>query len=533
MISRFLKEVEMIKVSKKFFTTIATLVMALGWNICSAQIKETPELVEKGEEVFKRECVVCHGEKAQGDGTAAYLLFPKPRNLTRSVFKVRSTPTGEPPTDEDLFRTLTEGLPGSAMPSFRSLTDEERRGLVSYVKKLANISEAPERVINVSQEPAFTSSMLTQGKEVYTKLKCWECHGNEGKGDGPSSLTTKDELGYPAPPNNFTRGIYKGGGNNSDIYLRFTTGMDGTPMPSYEDSVNEEERWALVQYVRSLAGSKVAVQPGGGDVVVKRVSGKVSLNPLSPVWGKVEAIKVPVMLLWQRQESVDSVSVKAVHNGKDIAFLLEWEDLSPQARFTRHQDFTDGAAVQFPVVPAGTTLFSMGAKEKTVNIWFWRADMQLDIEKKKFHDIEDSYAGMVSDDYQLARDLYPKSIEKPLIQPIGAVIEQDPVYITGWGAGNFVSIPKRKSPVENLNSEGFSTLTARGIDEQNVNGQGIWDSGKWKVVFARSLSSENKFDANFTPGQQIPIAFALWDGTQGDRNGQKSVTPWYNLKIEK
>ena len=121
MISRFLKEVEMIKVSKKFFTTIATLVMALGWNICSAQIKETPELVKKGEEVFKRECVVCHGEKAQGDGTAAYLLFPKPRNLTRSVFKVRSTPTGEPPTDEDLFRTLTEGLPVSANTEVFSL----------------------------------------------------------------------------------------------------------------------------------------------------------------------------------------------------------------------------------------------------------------------------------------------------------------------------------------------------------------------------------------------------------------------------
>lgn len=517
---------------------VTAFIAALSWTAQAAQIKETPELLRKGEDTFKRECVVCHGEKADGTGTAAYLLFPKPRNLTRGIFKIRSTPTGEPPTDEDLFKTLTNGLPGSAMPSFRSLADEERWGLVYYIKKVAGITQAPEEVITVSKELPSTSEMVAKGKEVYTKFKCWECHGNEGKGDGPSSLTTKDELGYPAPPNNFTRGIYKGGGNNSDIYLRFTTGMDGTPMPSYADSANEEERWALVQYVRSLAGTKVAVQPGGGDVVAKKVSGKIKVNPLDSVWEKVEATKVPLMLLWQRQESVDSVSVKAVSNGKDIAFLLEWEDLSPQARFTRHQDFTDGAAVQFPVDSKGKPLFTMGAldkagEENTVNIWFWRADRQLDIDKKKYNDIENTYAGMVADDYQLSKALYPKDKDKPAVRTIGAVAEQDPTYITGWGAGNFASVPERKSPVENLNSEGFSTLTPRGIDEQNVNGKGVWDNGKWKVVITRSLNSENKFDAKFTPGQQIPIAFAVWDGAQGDRNGQKSVTPWYNLKIER
>jgi len=527
----------MAKVFKKCFFIFPIMafsfIVALSLDICSAQIKETPELVKKGEEVFKRECVVCHGEKADGNGTAAYLLFPKPRNLTRGIFKVRSTPTGEPPTDEDIFKTLTNGFPGSAMPSFRALTEEERWGLVYYIKKVANITEAPERVITVSQMPAKTPDMLVKGKEVYTKLKCWECHGYEGKGDGPSSLTTKDELGYPAPPNNFTRGIYKGGGNDSDIYLRFTTGMDGTPMPSYEDSVNEEERWALVQYVRSLAGPKVATQPGGGDIVAKRISSKIKVDPLDPVWDRVAGTEVPLMLLWQRQESVESVSVKAVHNGNEIAFLLEWEDLTPQARFTKHQDFTDGAAVQFPVVPSRTTLFSMGDKEQTVNIWFWRADRQLDIDKKKFHDIEDVYAGMVVDDYQLSKVLYPPDKNKLELKTVTTVLDQDPVFITGWGVGNFASIPERKSPVENLNSEGFSTLTPRGVDEQNVNGKGVWDNGKWKVVIVRSLKSENKFDAKFAPGQQIPIAFAVWDGAQGDRNGQKSVTPWYNLKIEK
>ncbi|OGL51101.1 MAG: hypothetical protein A3H37_08725 [Candidatus Schekmanbacteria bacterium RIFCSPLOWO2_02_FULL_38_14] len=526
---------------KKFLLSavvgLTVFIAALSWTAQAAQPKQTPEIVSKGEDTFKRECVVCHGEKGEGDGTAAYLLFPKPRNLVKGIFKIRSTSTGEPPTDENIFKTLTNGLPGSAMPSFKALTENERWGLVYYIKKIANITEAPESIIKVSKEPAPSKDLVAKGKEVYAKLKCFECHGEQGKGDGPSSLTTKDELGYPAPPNDFTRGIYKGGGNNSDIYLRFISGLDGTPMPSYEDSANEEERWALVQYVRSLAGSKVAVQPGGGSVTAKKVAGKISIDPFDKVWKNVRAEKVPFMLLWQRQESVDSVSVKAVHNGRKMAFLLEWEDLTPEARFTRHQDFTDGAAIQFPVDPKRKPLFTMGAldtekEENTVNIWFWRADRQLDIDKKKFNDIDDTYAGMVADDYQLSKALHPKDKNKPAVRTISAVVEQDPTYITGWGAGNFASLPERKSPVENLNSEGFSTLTPRSVDEQNVDGRGVWDNGKWKVVIVRSLDSKYKYDAKFKAGKEVPVGFAVWNGAQGDRNGQKAVTPWYTLKIE-
>ena len=291
--------------------------------------------------------------------------------------------------------------------------------------------------------------------------------------------------------------------------------------------------------MRSLAGSKVAVQPGGGSVTAKKIAGKISIDPFDKTWKNIRAKNVPLMLLWQRQESVDSVSVKAIHNSKEIAFLLEWEDLTPEARFIRHQDFTDGVAVQFPVDPKRKPLFTMGAldtekEENTVNIWFWRADRQLDIDKKKFNDIDDTYAGMVADDYQLSKALYPKDKEREntSIKVVTAVADQDPTYIAGWGAGNFASLPDVKSPVENLNSEGFSTLTPRSVDEQNVNGRGVWDNGKWKVVIVRSLDSKYKYDAKFKPGQKVPVAFAVWNGAQGDRNGQKAVTPWYDLKIE-
>jgi len=432
-------------------------------------------------------------------------------------------------------------MPGSAMPSFSYLPEKDRWALVSYIKSLA-VVERDGRLLNlferrkgepvkVPPELAMTSQSIAKGKEVYEKLECAKCHGTLGRGDGPSAGELTDEWGFPTWPNNFTRGIYKGGSKNTDIYLRFITGMDGTPMPSFEGIVGEEENWALVHYVRSLAGSKVVVQPSTGTVLAKRVpESSLPLNPSDPLWDKVKATQIPLMLLWQRQEAVDSISIKALHNGKEIAFLIEWEDLEPAARFIRNQDYTDAAAIQFSL-SSEHPHFAMGEKGKPINIWYWRADRQMDI--AKFQDMEDVYPLMAADDYLFEKTRYPKTMEKASHLPVVSAPQHDPVYITGWGAGNPVSIPQRTSPVEDLDAEGFGTLTSQPKKDQNVNGQGFWVEGKWRVVFLRSMKDEGKFDVRLRPGSKVPIAFAVWDGSKGDRNGQKAVTTWHVFQIEK
>ncbi len=188
-------------------------------------------------------------------------------------------------------------MPGSAMPSFAHLSETDRRALVAFIKKLANIEEKPERVISIPSEPSVTSKMLAQGKELYIKMKCWQCHGFEGTGDGPSANQLVDDEGFPIPPNDFTRGIFKGGGRSSDIYLRFTAGMDGTPMPSYEDTLNDAQRWALAHYVKSLVGSKVVVQPSTGTIVARKVPGPLPKDALDPLWNKVPATTIPLIHL--------------------------------------------------------------------------------------------------------------------------------------------------------------------------------------------------------------------------------------------
>lgn len=513
-----------------WFAAISLLLFVLmdflGQSAATAETSS--KLLERGKTVFDRECVVCHGEKGEGNGKAAYLLFPKPRDFTLGSFKVRSTPSGEPPQDKDIFNSISNGLPGSAMPSFVSISEDDRWALVEYLKKLAEIDSEPERIITVPLEPDMTPETPALGKALYDKLKCWECHGENGDGYGPSRSSLKDDSGFPAPANDFTRGIYKGGGKNSDIYLRFTTGMDGSAMPSYEESANEAERWTLVRYVKSLAGLKTVSQPGTGVLTARKVKGNIGTDPNSGIWAKASTVEIPLMALWQGIPATSSVKVKALHNRKEIALLLEWDDPEPAGGFTRHQDYTDAAAVMFPLL-SDPPLFTMGEKDKPVNIWHWRMDRQLDM--SKFQDVEDIYPNMVADEYQFASGYYPKSIEKPGHTPI-AESTSDPTFVAGVAVGNYNSGPNRLSAVEDLYAEGFGTLTTQGADGQNVKGQGMWINGSWRVCFVRKLKSGESADVDLKPGATVPIAFAVWDGNVGDRDGQKAVTTWYELNLE-
>lgn len=211
----------------------------------------TPAQVAQGRATFERECKACHGARGDGQGPGAKLLTPKPRDFTSGVFKLRSTPSGTVPTDDDLFRTITQGIPGSTMPSFAEVPERERWGLVAVVKSFARIAKTPPPV-RVPPEPTPSPALVEKGRAVYVDLKCTNCHGADGRGDGPSALTLKSDDGVRTWAPDLTRGSFKGGSTPRDLYLRIATGIDGTPMPSYADQASPDEIWALVHYLRSL-----------------------------------------------------------------------------------------------------------------------------------------------------------------------------------------------------------------------------------------------------------------------------------------
>ncbi|HHT9138527.1 MAG TPA: c-type cytochrome, partial [Candidatus Wunengus sp. YC60] len=165
------------------------------------------------------------------------------------------TPSGSLPTDEDIYRTISYGVPNSTMIPWDILTEEQRASVIPVLKSFSEAFEVrkPDAPVTIGLEVRPTEKTVADGKKIYEeKLECWKCHGVEGRGDGPSAAEQEDDFGFPIKPFDFTTGKFKGGNSSKDVYLRFTTGLNGTPMPSFAKELTDEQRWYLTHYVMSL-----------------------------------------------------------------------------------------------------------------------------------------------------------------------------------------------------------------------------------------------------------------------------------------
>jgi mono/diheme cytochrome c family protein len=210
---------------------------------------------EAGKQLYFRYCWGCHGFRGDGNGENAPYLNILPRNFVAATFKCRSTPTGTLPTDDDLYNAIDRGFNNSNMPSWIVLTDQNRVDLIAFIKTLSPRwkTDKAGTPITVPPEPKLTIASIKHGQELFQKLECWKCHGQEGYGDGPSASTLTDSNDQPIRPYNFAAGSrFKCGATNQDLYKIFITGVDGTPMPSFADVVKPEEAWDLVHFLRTL-----------------------------------------------------------------------------------------------------------------------------------------------------------------------------------------------------------------------------------------------------------------------------------------
>jgi cytochrome c oxidase cbb3-type subunit 2 len=224
---------------------------------------EPLELRERrGKAIFEDKCAGCHGKYGNGRLTsdvgastnfnsAYHFLNPQPRDFTTAAFKSRTTPSGALPTDEDIFRTISRGVRrGQIMPAWGNAADghilpeQDRWDLVDYVKTFSprfKTEPVPDPIpipappyASVKQAPA---SLIQEGRMVYRTLQCWSCHGNTGKGDGPSANELVDDWETPIRPFDFSSGAFKFGDSPADVYRTFNTGLNGTPMPSFYDTI--------------------------------------------------------------------------------------------------------------------------------------------------------------------------------------------------------------------------------------------------------------------------------------------------------
>ena len=212
--------------------------------------------VHRGKIVYEQYCALCHGEQGDGNGHYGEDTIPAPRDFRQGTFNWRSTPSGSLPTDADLEKTLIKGLFGTSMSSFSaSLTHRQRLDVITYIKTFSPrfATEKPEAPITIPPEPPYTVESVTRGAAIYKKVNCAQCHGDEAQGDGESADDLTDDWGNPIVPYDLTEGHLKCGNNGSDIYRVFITGLNGTPMPSFADSISPAEAWDLVHFIQSLS----------------------------------------------------------------------------------------------------------------------------------------------------------------------------------------------------------------------------------------------------------------------------------------
>ena len=301
------------------------------------------------------------------------------------------------------------------------------------------------------------------------------------------------------------------------------------------------------------------------DIKAVKVNGAIPTSPDNPFWSErygPTALKHviidmdPQMItnpMWPNP-STKYVFAKAATNGKEIAVHLEYNDATRNDIMVQSQQYKDQVAIMFPVNQSGEEPpFTMGGDGERVNIWQWKATWNKEgLTRSSMQDLEDQYAYMAMGSgsyYMYEPDGKLSGIDTVHGKPGPKTASQknrgaadiskrstnidfgmgknEGNFNPGRATGNILSDAQlRVSAVEDLNAEGFSTLTTQA--HQDVDGSGNWRNNRWAVVFKRNLSTSDQNDTQFS-GSKTPMAIAIWNGGNKERNGQKAVTQWNTL----
>ncbi len=464
--------------------TLATLLTLLYFVAPSAAQNVdlgTDAQREAGRLMYNAKCSHCHGARGAGDGAATAFLRPAPRDFTTGTFKFRTTENGELPTDEDIRRSIRQGMPYTGMPPWPQLSEQEVDNLMYYIKTFSDFFSGPfaeVTALDMPSPPSITDESIVRGREVFLENSCIDCHGNLGRGDGPSGPTLTDQWDIPIRAADLTkRWTFRGGSTRSDIYRTFTTGLDGSPMPAF-DIQPIEDQWALVNYVHSLSRDEADYSTYATSVFTT-----AAIDPSAGADAFSAAPEAFFAMVGQVIEpgrsffpGVNGLAVRAMHNADHIGIMLQWNDMSADT------DGINGPGLEVPIWPNDTD--TTQAFSDAVAIQFPSGDGSGGgLPYLLFGDVSNSV------------DLWFADLSTPRAD-----------HYVGNGSGN---------------------LTASGMDYET---SASYEDGQWTVIIKRDRTLDGQI--TFEDAAFAPVLFSVWDGFSRERGNRRGLTSWTYLYLE-
>ena len=479
---------------------------------------------ESGKALYVKNCAQCHGEKGDGEGYATSHLFPVPRNFTAAKFKVRTTPNGALPTHQDLVNVIRRGMPYTSMPAWPDLSEQQLSDLAYFLKTFSSEFSDPGRVpqpMELPGAPGTTAESIELGKKLYVDTGCVKCHGMLGRADGPSAPTLTDELGHAIQAANLTQPwTFRGGSSREDIFRTMTTGLNGTPMPSFTDSLSVEQRWAITDFIVSLSASS---EPAYTNLVVA----KPVQDPIDLAQGAASFEAAPVArfpILGQITEPgrefhppATSLTVQAIYDADSVGLLVRWHDMSPQK--------TGKNGPLLPVPPEEEE----GPSTPTQQAPDASDPFGQDAVAPSSQPAADPFAADTGDAAAAAPSEFSDAVAVQ-IPSQASTDARKPYFIFGQAQNPVDLLFFDLARSEPLQFTGKGSADVAPNDTGDLTGVASYDQGEWSVVFKRPLRASS--GAPFTPREFLPIAFSVWDGLSRERGNKRGLTTWFSLYVE-
>jgi mono/diheme cytochrome c family protein len=420
-------------------------------------------------------------------------------------------------------------MPYTSMPAWPNFSDSEVSDIAYFLTTFSPEFSNPERApqpIQLPSAPKSSKESIEAGKKLFEETGCIKCHGTLGRGDGPSAPTLTDDWGHAIRAADLAQNwTFRGGSSREDIFRTMSTGLNGTPMPSFADALTPEQRWAITDFIVSLSGEN---GPAYTNIVIaKHVANQIDLSKGAAGFASAPVARLPIV--GQIMEPVrefhppaTSVMVQAIYDADSIAILVRWHDMSAEKAGKNGPSL---AVPQEEEEEAAATPASEGGAAGGANPF--GADVVAPApagQKPSANPFEDQTTEAAAPASEFSDAV---AIQIPSVAPTSV---RKPYFIFG-DAQDAVDLwffdLAGPNPAQ-FTGKGSANITPS--DKGELTGAASYDNGEWSVIFKRPLHPAS--GAAFSQGQFMPVAFSVWDGFSRERGNRRALSVWYSLYVE-